>query len=371
MSDVVLFSGFTMREIKLENRIVVASMCQYNASDGRMHDWHKMHLGQFSVSGAGLVMTEMTDVDPRGRIGPYCVGLYDDDCEAALADVVTFCRHYGFAKLGIQLAHAGRKSSILPPWQGRRFLRPEEGGWRPVAPSAIPLRADQPAPEPLSATQISDLVKAFVDAAIRAARIGFDLLELHAAHGYLLHQFLSPVTNQRIDEYGGSHENRMRFALEVFSAVRSAWPASKPMGVKVSAIDWCEGGITLEDTIAFCTRLRDAGCDYIQVSSGGIVWDEKIVTGRGYQVGMAEAIRSEVGIPVMAVGLIDGAHQAEGIVRQGRADLVALARGMLWNPRWAWHAARELGASIRYPDQYVRCQPHLLDDVFATGKVSG
>ncbi|MBF6570132.1 MAG: NADH:flavin oxidoreductase/NADH oxidase [Candidatus Binataceae bacterium] len=362
-----LFSPITFRGVTLSNRIVVAPMCQYSARDGCMNEWHLMHLGQFSVSGAALVMTEMTDVEPEGRIGPYCVGLYSDRCEAAMRKVVDFCRRHGRSKLGVQLAHAGRKGSVLPPWEGRRVLKPEEGGWRPVAPSPIGVFEDHPPPRELSQGDLESLKRKFVEAVRRADRIGFDLVELHAAHGYLVHQFLSPISNRRPDEYGGSSENRMRFPLELFHAMRAAWPADKPMSVKLSAVDWGRGGWTLPEAVEFCSRLRDLGCDYVVVSTGGIVWTETMPTAPGFQVPFAQEIRLKARIPVVAVGLITDPEQAEAIVASGQADMVSLARGMLWDPRWAWHAAEALGADLSLPNQYSRARPQLAHDTFAVG----
>jgi 2,4-dienoyl-CoA reductase-like NADH-dependent reductase (Old Yellow Enzyme family) len=364
-----LFSRVDFRGISFENRIVVSPMCQYSARDGCMNDWHLMHLGQFAVSGAALVMTEMTDVEPIGRIGPYCVGLYSDATEAAIRRVVEFCRQHGNARLGIQLAHAGRKSSVLPPWEGRRAREPKEGGWHPVAPSAIGVSPDQSLPRELSRDELGALKRKFVEAVRRADRIGFDVVELHAAHGYLLHQFLSPIANRRSDEYGGSSANRMRFPLELFEAIRAAWPADKPMAVKVSAVDWCEGGWTMRETLEFCGQLRELGCDYVIVSSGGIVWSEKIPTAPGFQVPFAEEIRRKIGVPTVAVGLIREPEQAEAIVASDRADMVSLARAMLWDPRWPWHAAEALGAEFELPKQYARARPELAHDTFAVRAV--
>jgi 2,4-dienoyl-CoA reductase-like NADH-dependent reductase (Old Yellow Enzyme family) len=362
-----LISPVKIRGLTLPNRIVVAPMCQYIAENGCMHDWHLMHLGQFAVSGAGLVMTEMTDVEPEGRIGPYCVGLYSDACEAAMARVVAFCRKFGGAKLGIQLAHAGRKSSVLPPWHGRQSLPVSDGGWHPVGPSPIPVFMDQAAPRELSHDDIEALVEKFVAAVRRAERLGFDLVELHGAHGYLIHQFLSPISNRRSDEYGGSLENRMRFPLHLFQAMREAWPSQKPMGVKVSARDWCRGGWSMDETLEYCRRLRDLGCDFVVASSGGIVWDEDIPTAPGFQVPFADRIRREIGIPVTAVGLITEAEQADNIIGSGAADMVALARRLLWDPRWSWHAAEALGETCFVPNQYTRARPQLAYDTFAVG----
>jgi len=362
-----LFSPLHLRGLTIANRVVVAPMCQYIAENGCMSDWHLMHLGQFAVCGAGLLMTEMTDVEPEGRIGPYCVGLYSDDCEHAIGEVVKFCRRFGGAKLGIQLAHAGRKGSVLPPWQARQIVPPSVGGWVPAAPSPIPVSAQHHVPRELSIDDIQSLIDKFTAAVRRADRIGFDLIELHGAHGYLVHQFLSPISNKRTDEFGGSLENRMRFPLELFKSMRSVWPATKPLGVKISAQDWCEGGWTLEDTLEYCGRLREIGCDFVVASSGGITWDEKIPTAPGFQVRFAEVIRSKVGIPVTAVGLIRDPQHAEEIITSGAADMIALARGMLWDPRWPWHAADALGGECFVPDQYTRAQPSLAHDTFAVG----
>ena len=352
-----LFTPIELRGLRLDNRIVVSPMCQYSADNGSAGDWHLMHLGQFSVSGAGLLMVEMTNVEARGRISPCCLGLYDDDNERSLARVVAFCRRYGNVKIGVQLAHAGRKASTLPPWQGRKPLLPGQGGWQTVSASAIASSDQSPPPTALTGDEIARLVDAFAAATERAHRAGFDAIELHGAHGYLLHQFLSPLSNQREDGYGGSLENRMRFPLAVFDAVRAAWPHDKPVGMRVSAIDWLEGGWTLEDTVAFGRELAKRGCDWIDVSSGGLVAGENITVGPGYQVPFAEQVRKQTGLTTMTVGMITEPRQAEAIIAGGRADMVALARGMLYDPRWVWHAAAELGAEVAYPDQYQRCRP--------------
>jgi NADPH2 dehydrogenase len=360
-----LFQPIRLRQIVLDNRIMVSPMCQYSAVDGCATDWHLMHLGQFAVSGAGLLMVEMTDVEPRGRITPFCLGLYSDDNERALQRVVDFCRRHGRARIGIQLAHAGRKASTLPPWEGRRRLMPEEGGWDPVAPSAVASGEGAPVPRALSLEEIEAIREAFVAATRRAARIGFDALELHCAHGYLLHQFLSPLSNRRTDRYGGTLENRMRFPLEVFAAMRAVWPEDRPLGVRVSATDWAEGGWDLPDTLEFARALKALGCDWIDVSSGGLVKNQRIKTYPGYQVPFAEAVRHATGLITVAIGMITEPRHAEAIIAQGQADLVALARGMLYDPRWAWHAAAELGASVYYPNQYLRCRPWVRNDTFA------
>jgi NADPH2 dehydrogenase len=352
-----LFTPIDLRGLRLDNRNVVSPMCHYSAHDGNVGDWHLMHLGQFSVSGAGMLIVEMTNVEARGRISPNCVGLYNDDNERALARVLAFCRQHSKMGITVQLAHAGRKASTLPPWQGRKALVAGEGGWQTVSASAIRSSDESPPPSALTGQEIADLVDAFAAAARRAHRAGFDAVELHGAHGYLLHQFLSPVSNQRDDHYGGSLENRMRFPLEVFDAVRAEWPDDKPLGMRISAVDYLDDGWRIEDSVALGQRLAERRCDWIDVSSGGIAAGEIIAAGPGYQVPFAEQIRRETGLTTMAVGMITEARQAEAIVASGQADMVALARGMLYDPRWAWHAAAELGAEVTYPNQYLRCQP--------------
>jgi len=352
-----LFQPLQLRSLALENRIMVSPMCQYSAVDGSMTDWHLAHLGMLANSGASLLCFEMTDVEPAGRITPGCSGLYSDANEAALRRVVAFCRTNGQAKLGIQLAHAGRKASTAPPWEASKPLLPAQGGWKPVAPSAIPMGEGELVPRALAREEIKALVAKFSDSVVRAQQIGFDALELHAAHGYLLHEFLSPLSNRREDEYGGSLANRMRFPLEVVAAMRAAWPAHKPLGVRVSCTDWVEGGWDIEQTIVFARELKKLGCDWIDCSGGGLVTSQVIPVGPGYQVPFAERVRRDAGIATIAVGLITEAKQAEAIIAEGKADMVALARGFLWNPRWAWHAALELGATPRIPPQYLRGRP--------------
>jgi 2,4-dienoyl-CoA reductase-like NADH-dependent reductase (Old Yellow Enzyme family) len=352
-----LFTPLRLRDLELPNRIVVSPMCQYMAADGSAGDWHLMHLGQFAMGAAGLVITEATHVSPVGRISPRCLGLYSDENEKTLARVVDFCRKHGVAKLGIQLAHAGRKGSSLPPAQGGKPLTAEQGAWKTVAPSALPYGPDWHVPEALTAAGLKEVKQQFVAAAQRAARIGFDLVELHAAHGYLLHEFLSPISNQRSDEYGGSLENRMRFPLEVFDAVRAAWPRERPLGARVSATDWVEGGWTPEETLEFARALKARGCDYLDVSSGALDPRQQVPFAPGYNVPFAEKVKKGSGIATMSVGLITRPKQAEDIIASGKADLIAIARGAMDNPRWAWHAARELGAEAPYPANYQRCTP--------------
>lgn len=356
----VLFSSIRLGGLDLPNRIVVAPMCQYSAKDGSASDWHLIHLGHLALSGCGLLILEATAISPEGRITPGCLGLYSDENETALAKVIDACRRWGNAKLGIQLAHAGRKASADLPWNGGKPLpRNDPRAWQPVAPSAMAFADGWPVPRKLDETALSEIKQHFVMAVMRAKRLGFDLIELHAAHGYLMHSFLSPVSNKRTDAYGGTFERRIRFPLEVCEAVRKAWPTERPFGVRVSASDWLDGGWTIEDTVAFAREIEALGCDYIHVSSGGIVPDAVIPAGPGYQVGFAETIKSEVKIPVIAVGQIHDPLQAESVLKAGQADMVALARAMLYDPRWAWHAAEVLGAEAAYPPQYARCHPSL------------
>jgi 2,4-dienoyl-CoA reductase-like NADH-dependent reductase (Old Yellow Enzyme family) len=352
-----LFTQFQLRDVTLPNRIVVSPMCQYAAQDGSANDWHLMHLGQFAVGAAGLLFVEATHVSPVGRISHRCLGLYSDDNEASLQRVVDFCRRYGVAKLAIQLAHAGRKGSVQPPGEGSKPLAADQQPWQTLAPSAIPFGPGWHTPKALTREELNEVKRQFVDAAVRAARIGFDVGELHVGHGYLLHEFLSPLANQRSDEYGGSSTNRMRFPLEVFEAMRDVWPADRPLGVRVSATDWVEGGWTPAETVAFARELKALGCDFLDVTSGQVDPRQQIPLAPGYNVPFAEQVKRETGMPVMAVGMITNARQAEEIVASGRGDLIAIARGMMDDPRWAWHAARELGAQAPYAKQYARCHP--------------
>jgi len=352
-----LFSPIRLRGLELANRIVVAPMCQYSAENGNMTDWHFVHLGQFAVSGASLVFVEATGVEAAGRISPGCTGLYSDSNEAAMTRVVNFFRDYGNARIGIQLAHAGRKASTAVPWNNGDSDR-----WQTFAPSARAYAEGAQIPEALDHAGLTRIKQAFVDAALRALRIGFDAIELHSAHGYLLHEFLSPLSNHRNDEYGGSLENRMRFPLEVFEAVRAVCPDDLPLGVRASATDWVEGGWDLDGTTAYAQALAERGCDFFDVSSGGNSPDQKIVFGPGYQTGFAGAIRRATGMNIMAVGQITDPHQAETILASGQADMVALARGMLYDPHWPWHAAEALGAEAAFPPQYKRAHPSLMGE---------
>jgi 2,4-dienoyl-CoA reductase-like NADH-dependent reductase (Old Yellow Enzyme family) len=355
-----LFSPITIRTLELANRIVVAPMCQYSAIEGSLTDWHLMHLGQYAVSGAGLVFVEATGVEAEGRITPGCPGLYSDENEQAMSRVIRFFRDYGSAKIGIQLAHAGRKASSDVPWNGGASLKPGDGAWQTVAPSAVPYGPGWHVPEAMNDETLQRVHDGFVQAARRALRLDFDLVELHSAHGYLLHSFLSPLSNHRDDAYGGSLENRMRYPLEVFDAVRAEWPDDKPLGVRFSASDWVEGGWDLESSITYSQALKARGCDFVDVSSGGNSPEQKIVAGPGYQTRFAAEIRRATGLTTMAVGKITDPVQAETMLASGQADMVALARGMLFDPRWAWHAAEALGDKATFPPQYQRTHPSLM-----------
>ncbi|MDE2376029.1 NADH:flavin oxidoreductase/NADH oxidase [Bradyrhizobium sp.] len=352
-----LFSPIKLRGLALKNRIMVSPMCQYSAEDGVANDWHFTHINSLALSGAAMFCIEATHVEAIGRITPGCLGLYSDACEAALRRILDAVRRYSTAAVAMQLAHAGRKASSARPWDGGQLIACEHGGWRPVGPSALPHKDDEAAPVALDAGGLKRIRDAFVDSAKRAARLGIDAIEVHGAHGYLLHQFLSPIANQRTDAYGGSLENRMRFPLEVFDAVRAAFPHDKPVGLRVSSTDWVEGGWDLAQTIEFARALKARGVDWIDASSGGVSPKQKIALGPGYQVPFAEAIKREAGVATMAVGLITEPKQAEEIVASGKADMVALARGMLYDPRWGWHAAAELGGTVDAPPQYWRSQP--------------
>ena len=353
-----LFEKWKLGSLELENRIVIAPMCQYSAHEGQASSWHAMHLGSLSHSGAGLLILEATAVTPEGRISWADLGLYDDSCEAALDHVASEVRRYSSIPLAVQLAHAGRKASTEKPWHGGKQLPPSSPrGWQTVAPSAIPFYEGDHAPRGLTLDEMADIKKAFVESAQRAARIGFQGLEIHAAHGYLLHQFLSPLSNKRQDQYGGSLENRMRYPLEIFAAVREAVEEDVAVWVRISATDWVEGGWNLEDSIEFSRRLKELGCPAIHVSSGGLDPKQSITLGPGYQVAFAEKIRHEAHIETIAVGLITEPEAAEEILQANQADAIAIARAALYDPRWPWHAAAKLNASVKCPPQYLRCQP--------------
>jgi len=364
-----LFTSLALRKLQLANRIVVSPMCQYSAEEGNATDWHTIHLGTLAQSSAGLVLIEATTVSREGRIAPGCLGLWNDANEAALKRVVDAIRPYATSPIGIQLSHSGRKGSVTAPWLGGKGLPTAEGGWTPLAPSAIPYDAAANLPQAMSAADIARVVNDFVAAAQRAERIGLEAIELHCAHGYLLHQFLSPLTNKRTDEYGGPLINRMRLPLTIFDAIRAIWPARKPLGVRVSATDWMEHAgepsWTVEQTIAFVHELKARGVDWVDVSSGGLSPLQKIPLGPGYQLPFAERVKRETGVTTIGIGLITEASMAEAAIANGQADMVALARGFLWNPRWVWQAAAELGAAVLPPPQYRRAPPPERAKVFA------
>ncbi|WP_341964180.1 NADH:flavin oxidoreductase/NADH oxidase [Pseudomonas sp. RC10] len=359
-----LFSALKLRGLTLPNRIVVSPMCQYCAADGLANSWHVAHLTQLAISGAGMLTIESTAVEPDGRITPGDLGLWSDDTEAALGTVIQAIRDNSRTPVALQLAHAGRKASSYEPWRGGQLIPVSEGGWETVAPSAIPHKEGEAAPVELTKADIVRLREAFVAATRRAARLGVDALELHGGHGYLIHQFLSPISNQRTDEYGGSLENRMRFLLEVFDAVRDAWPDERPLGVKLSASDWVEGGLDIDATVTISQALKAHGADWVVSSSGGISPLQKIAPAPGYQVPFAARVKQEAGLVSTAVGLITEPRQADEIIRSGEADLVAIARAMLNDPRWPWRAAAELGAKVTAPPQYWRALPQGHADIF-------
>ena len=348
-----LFSPFTQRSVTLRNRIVVSPMCQYSSEEGFPNEWHRVHLGSRAVGGAGLVFTEATSVVPEGRISAWDAGIWSDALADAWCEIATFVERNG-AVPGMQLAHAGRKAGRDVPWRGGRRLAPDEGGWQPVAPSAIPFEPEADPPTALDRPGIRAVVDGFREAAIRAAGAGFRVLEIHAAHGYLLHEFLSPLTNHRTDEYGGTLEDRARLLLEVTDAVRAVWPAERPLWVRISATDWADGGWNVDESVELARLLAPRGVDLVDVSSGGLVPHQQIPAGPGYQVPFAERIRREAGVATGAVGLITEPAQAEEIVASGRADVVLLARELLRDPYFPRRAAQALGAELTPPDQYRR-----------------
>jgi 2,4-dienoyl-CoA reductase-like NADH-dependent reductase (Old Yellow Enzyme family) len=352
-----LFSPLTLRSLTLRNRVGVSPMCQYSSEDGFATDWHLVHLGSFATGGAGLVLTEAAAVTPEGRISPHDLGIWDDAHIPMLRHITEFCRAQG-AVMGIQLAHAGRKASTRRPWEQPAGAVPvAEGGWDNVmAPSAMPFAPNYPVPHALSLDGIAQVIASFRAAAIRALAAGFQVVELHAAHGYLLHEFLSPLSNARTDQYGGSFENRTRLLLEVTDAVRVVWPDALPIMVRISATDWADGGWTVDESVQLAALLKARGVDLIDCSSGGLAAHQQLTIGPGYQVPFARRIRAEAGVPTAAVGLITDAAQAEQIVADGSADLVLLARELLRNPRWPLMAAHTLGASTIWPPQYERAR---------------
>jgi 2,4-dienoyl-CoA reductase-like NADH-dependent reductase (Old Yellow Enzyme family) len=349
-----LFAPIQLGGVTLPNRIVVSPMCQYSADDGAMNDWHLIHLGSLACSGAGLLMMEVPGVTREGRISHGCTGLYTERNEAAMRRVLEACRRITRHPIGTQIGHAGRKASVHPPFLGGKPLAAHESPWETLAPSALPFAEGWHTPREMSRDDLRALVDAFADAAGRARRIGHDVLEVHSAHGYLLHQFLSPLANRRSDGYGAQ---RMKLPLEVAAAVREVWPRSRALGARISGSDWAEGGLGPQDAVAYARELKRIGFDYVCVSSGGIVPWAKIPVAPGYQVAFGAQVKREVPIAVRSVGMIFEPEQAEEIVASGKADMVALARGFLDDPRWVWHAAQRLGVKIEYPPQYARSHP--------------
>ncbi len=355
--SIKLFEPIEIRGVQLSNRVVVAPMTQFSSTDGIAGDWHFVHLGQFAASCAGLVLTESTYVSPNGRNTLNCLGLYTDEQEQALGKIATYFKTAGKTQFGVQLCHAGRKASARNPWDGGGPLPKTEGGFDRVAPSPIQLDKSWPEPEELSSNGIIEIIEQFASSARRAVKAGASLIELHGAHGYLIHQFLSPLTNQRHDSYGGEIHNRIRLACEIFEAVRDAVDPSVPIGIRISATDWIKGGWDPEQSIVLLRKLQQMGLDYVHVSSGGLSPEQKIEVSPGYQVPFAERIKSETDLIVVAVGQITTPEQAESILRDNKADLIALARAMLFNPHWTMAAAHELGAQLNYPRPYVRGHP--------------
>lgn len=354
----LLFSAITLRGLTLDNRVVLSPMCQYAAQDGLASDWHIAHLGTYALGNLGLAITEATAVEPKGRISPVCLGLYSDAHMEPLARILKFYRDYGTTKFGIQLAHAGRKSSVLPSFMIRKAVPVADGGWIPMSPSYYEDDVHTH-PAVMDLEDIERAKTAWRDAARRAAAIGVDVIELHFAHGYLVNQFLSPVINARQDHYGGSRENRMRLALEIFELCRGAFPAERPVGVRISATDWVEGGWGVADSVVLAAELRARGCDYVCTSSGGVSLQQKIDPRPLYQVPLAEAVRQGSGIATMAVGQITEPQQAEAILANGQADLIAIGRRLMFDPHWAWKAAAELGVFLKYPARYRNANPRI------------
>ena len=368
----LLFSTYTLQSprgsLELDNRIVIAPMCQYSANDGEATDWHLMHWGNLLNGGAGLFIIEATGVSPEARITPACLGLWDDRTEAALKDKLSRARKLAPAMpVFIQLTHAGRKASSATPWDGGQLLPVDQGGWQTMAPSAIPQLDGERLPHELTLDELNQIIEAFVASAARADRIGLDGIELHGAHGYLLHQFLSPISNQRTDEYGGSFENRIRFPLALFQAVRKSYQGV--LGMRISASDWMEGGWTPQETAEFSQRLKALGCNFVHISSGGISPKQQIVLGPNYQVPFAKVVKDQCGLPTMTVGLITDPHQAEDILQKGDADLIALARVFMYKPRWGWEAAAALGGKVTANERYWRCLPREAQAVFGNVKI--
>lgn len=364
-----LFTPIQLGSLTLPNRIMISPMCQYCAVDGNPVAWHFGHLGSLAMSGAGLLCVEATGVSPEARITPGCLGLYNDDNQAQLQRLLDAVRAISPIPLALQLSHAGRKASSRTPWDGGSLIAPDDGGWLPYGPSAVAQKPDEPPPHTMTEADIRHAIGSFAQAARRARAIGFDAIELHMAHGYLLHQFMSPLSNQRTDRYGGSLENRMRLALEVFEAVREAAGPDMPVGVRLSATDWVENGWDIAQTVEMSRRLEAAGCSFLDISSGGLSHQQKIPIGSGYQVCFAAEVKAAVKIPVVTVGLITEPAHAEQIVHDGQADIVALARGFLHDPRWPWRAAAQVGGTVVPPRQLLRCLPHGHAPIFGNVRI--
>lgn len=354
-----LFEPWNIGSLSLENRIIIPPLCQYSAEEGKMTDWHRIHIGSMLASGAGLFIIEATAVSPEGRISPYCVGLWSEETKQAMQEVLNSVRRYSSMPIAIQLAHAGRKASTHVPWkvhnQGERPIPPSDPlGWQTIAPSAIPFFPDAPLPTAMTIEDIKKTTQDFVDAAKRAESIGLDGIEIHMAHGYLLHEFLSPLSNHRTDQYGGGFTNRIRFPLEVYQAVRKAVSAEIPVWVRISATDWVEGGWDVEESISFSKELKKLGCPVIHVSSAALTLDQKIPAGPGFQVPLAQEIKRQANIPTIAVGLISDPLQAETILASHQADAIAVGRAIMHNPHWPWIAAEQLNRKITTAPQYLR-----------------
>lgn len=364
-----LFEQLSIGDLVLENRIVIAPMCQYSAEEGNAVEWHLIHLGHLALSGAGLMILEATAVSAVGRISPGDLGLYSDRNETALGRVIEAVRKYSSIPIAVQISHAGRKASSLAPWEGGTQIPPSDPlGWKTEAPSAVPHSQGDDVPLAIDKARLARIRDDFAATARRAAKIGLDGIEIHGAHGYLLHQFLSPIANHRTDEYGGSLENRMRFPLEVFDSVRAAFPPEKPVWMRISATDWVADGWDIEGTVALSKALKARGCAAIHVTTGGLSPSQAIKLGPGYQVPYAQRVKADVGLPTIAVGLITEPEQAEAIIANNEADAVSLARAMLYDPRWPWHAAAKLGARIAAPKQYWRSQPRQYKDLFKNAR---
>lgn len=361
-----LFSPITLNGLTLPNRIIIPPMDQYSADEGRPTEWHFMHYGHLAISGAGMLIVEATAVEAAGRISPRDLGLWNEGQEISHRNMIGFIRKFSCIPLAVQLAHAGRKASTACPWEGHGALDSESGGWGVCAPSALKYDAESPEPSALTREEIKRLINAFAEAAKRAVRAGYEAVELHAAHGYLLHEFLSPLSNKRTDEYGGHLENRMRFPLEVYKAIRAVVPEDTPVGVRVSGTDFTEGGWDIDECVEFAKELEKLACSFIHISGGGLSPNQKINLAPGYQVSLAARVKAETQkLPTITVGLITQPELAASIVVTGQADMVAVGRAMLYDPRWPWHAAAALGETIRdSPRQYLRCEPRRLKGLF-------